>query len=42
MASVDEALVYFAQQAATIKNLMGGYLQSRELVPAEPAVQNII
>ncbi len=42
MASVDEALAYFAQQAATIKNLMGGYLQSLELVPAAPDVQNII
>jgi transposase len=26
MASVDEALAYFARQASLIKNLMGGYL----------------
>jgi len=42
IASVDEALAYFAEQATLIKNLMGGYLQSLELVPAAPAVQNII
>lgn len=38
MASVDEALAYFARQAVLIKNLMGGYLQSLELVTAVPVV----
>lgn len=38
MASVDEALAYFAQQAAAIKNLMGFYLQTLDLVLAAPAV----
>jgi transposase len=38
MAAVDEALAYFAKQATTIKNLMGGYLQSLDLIPAAPGV----
>jgi len=34
MASVNQALAFFAGQAALIKNLVGGYLQSLDLVPA--------
>jgi len=40
MASVDEALAYFARQATAIKNLMGGYLQSLDLIPAANPVAN--
>ena len=36
--SVDEALKHFAQQAESVKNLLGLYLQQLELVPAANTV----